>query len=67
MISVEIDTSDVIVYVVFSKWELSVDDGFVVVNVFFYVSYWFLLWLLLLKCDTIVHGFYGCCFWWMWL
>lgn len=35
MISVEIDTSDVIVYVVFSKWELSVDDGFVVVNVFF--------------------------------
>lgn len=45
MISVEIDTSDVIVYAVFSKWELSVDDGFVVVNVGFFlnVSCWFLL------------------------
>lgn len=37
MISVEIDTSDVIVYAVLSKWELSVDDGFVVVNVVFFM------------------------------
>lgn len=39
MISVEIDTSDAIVYVMFSKWELSVDDGFVVVNVVFFLMY----------------------------
>lgn len=38
------DTSDVIVYVMFSKRELSVDDGFVVVKVVFLnVSCWFLL------------------------
>lgn len=38
------DTSDAIVYVMFTKWELSVDDGFVVVKVaFFNVSCWFLL------------------------
>lgn len=39
------DIFDVIVYVMFSKWEFFVDDGFVVVKVVFFLNVfcWFLL------------------------